>query len=279
MLEVAAANPALRQVIWAVDYFTFSAVHARFQDPDLPRRLRGETWWADVATTWRRDVWDIDAYRESWRVLGRAVRHRPRLPPLHPAPWPGETLRREIGARGGLGDYGGAHLDFVIREAAAIYRPDQASPTAGEMLQAAVADLRARGVAVTVVILPMSACELQIIRAVGRWDAFLAWKRDLLALVGPYWDFSADPTVAGDESLFRDVMHHKASTGHAVLRRLLGEPCNECGDAAHRIIAAGAWVDAASIDEHLAAQRGERLPLDGRCAARVPAALANGKPR
>ena len=272
LLGVAANNPALRQVVWAADFFAFSGAYVAFGDPDLPARLRGETRWLDLATTWRRDVWDFDAYRESWRVLGRWLRDRPHLPPVPPTPWPPDALRRGVGAGGGLAQAPDSGPD--IRVAAKIYRRQQPSTTAGATMRAAIAGLRQRGVAVTVVILPLSACELQVLRTLGLWDAFLAWKRDLLAAVGPYWDFSGDPAVAGDESLFDDVMHLKTSTGHVVLRRLLGQSCEECGPVAQRVAAAGDWVDAQTVDEYLAAQRAERMPLTGRCAERVPTVVA-----
>jgi hypothetical protein len=272
LLEVAAANPALRQVIWAADFFAFGGAYLAFADPDLPRRLRGETRWSDAATTWRREVWDLDAYRESWRVLGRLVRDRPHLPPANPAPWPPDALRREVGAGVGLAQSSDPGSDIEV--AVAVYRHQQPPTTAGAAMHAAIAGLRQRGVEVTVVILPMSACELQVIRTLGLWDAFLAWKRDLVAAAGPYWDFSGDAAIAGDESLFSDVMHLKTSTGHVVLRRLLGLSCEDCGPVAQRVAASGVWVDARNIDAHLAAQRPERLPLAGRCAEQVPALLA-----
>jgi hypothetical protein len=275
LVEVAAANPALRRVFWAVDFFAFDGRYVAFQDPDMPRRLRGETAWADAVTTLRRDVWDLDAYRESWRVLGRVVRDRPRLAPLFPAPWPPEALAQAVGDGEGLARYDDGQLRRAIRGAREVYGGHQAAVAAAPVLDAAVADLRRRGIEVTVLILPMSACELQVIRALGLWDAFLAWKRTVLDAVGPYWDFSGDPVTAGDERLFHDLMHLKAGTGHVILRHLLGEPCGGCGPAAARVIAAGVRVDAQTIGARLAAQRADRLPLTGRCADRVAAVLAD----
>lgn len=274
LLEVAAANPALRRVVWAVDFFTFDGRYAAFQDPDMPRRLRGETAWTDALVTLRRDVWDLDAYRESWRVLGRALRDRPRLPPLFPAPWPPAALAGAVGDGEGLASYDEVQLRAAIHGAVGVYDHYQASGAAAPTLAAAVADLRRRGIETTVVVLPMSACELQVIRALGLWDAFLQWKRTVVEAVGPYWDFSGDAAIAGDERLFQDLMHIKASTGHAILRHLLGQPCDSCGARAAQVIAAGVEVDARSIAAHLAAQRAERWPLRGRCAARVPVVLA-----
>jgi hypothetical protein len=277
LLEVAAKNPALRQVVWAADFFAFSGGYVAYGDPDLPDRLRGETRWLDLATIWRRDVWDFDAYRESWRVLGRWLRGRPHLAPVPPAPWPPDALRGAVGAGGGLAQAPDIGPDILV--AARIYRRQQPPTTAAATMSAALAALRQRGVAVTVVILPLSACELQVLRALGLWDAFLAWKRDLLAAAGPYWDFSGDPAVADDESLFDDVMHLKTATGHVVLRRLLGQSCDECGPLAQRVAAAGVWVDAQNVDAHLAAQRAERMPLSGRCAEHVATVLAaDGRP-
>src|SRR4029453_1997886 len=115
--------------------------------------------------------------------------------------------------------------------------------------------------------------ELELIRRRGVWDAFEQWKRDLLADAGPYWDFSGFNAVAQDESLFADLMHLQPAAGHVILRQLLGRGCERCGPGAERIRAAGVWVDAASIETHLAESRAGVFG-DPRCARLVKETFA-----
>ena len=54
------------------------------------------------------------------------------------------------------------------------------------------------------------------------------------------------------DSLFLDVAHFWPAVGHAMLREFVGLGCGQCGPQAQLVREAGVWVDAATIDAHLA---------------------------
>jgi hypothetical protein len=126
-----------------------------------------------------------------------------------------------------------------------------------DRLRRAVAHSRARGVDVILVIPPMSDLEIDVIRQMGQWEAFLQWKSDLLA-AGGYWDFSGYNSIAQNRTLFSDASHVRPVVGHTILRHLLGEECPACGEEAQRIIEAGEWVDQTTLVAHLAEQETQR---------------------
>jgi hypothetical protein len=119
-----------------------------------------------------------------------------------------------------------------------------------------VAGLRASGVEVAAFVPPLSRCELEVIDRTGSWDAFQGWKRLLDA--GPYWDFSGFGKLDTMDALFLDVAHFWPAVGHVMLRQFLGEGCGQCGAMADAVPRAGVWVEARSIDAHLARQETAR---------------------
>lgn len=135
-----------------------------------------------------------------------------------------------------------------------------------------VAQGRARGVEVTLVILPRHAISLQALREGGAWPTVERWKRDLVAAlegldrVEPValWDFmsfdgySAErvpPSSAGLDAEMRwhwDAVHVRPEFGNLVIDRILG------GDGSNAD-SIGARLTARNLESHLA-----RLEREGR---------------
>jgi hypothetical protein len=119
------------------------------------------------------------------------------------------------------------------------------------------------GIDVILFVPPLSRCELEVMDQTGSWDAFQRWKQELLA-AGPYWDFSGYGKLDRMDSLFLDVAHFWPAVGHVMLREFLGQSCGQCGEVARLVREAGVWVDAATIDAHLARQETMRAAARSR---------------
>jgi hypothetical protein len=270
VVQLAARNPRLREVIWGVDFFAFDQNFPAARDTETLPRLRGEGGVA-LQDTWRsitENLLNLDVLQESARVWLRFIGSRPKLAPLPPVPWPESVIATQLdGADTGLHRLDDAAVRKMLVAMADIYSAYRLSRATVADLGAAVDRLHVAGIGATLLVFPNSACELEIIRRRGLWDAFEQWKRELLAAAGPYWDFSGFNAVAQDESLFADTMHLRPAAGHVILRELLGRGCERCGLGAERIRTAGVWVDAASIEPHLAQSRAGIS--DPRCARLV----------
>ena len=146
------------------------------------------------------------------------------------------------------------------------------------LFQETVADLKRTGREVILFVPPMSYCELGAMEQLGAWDDFQQWKRELVA-AGPYWDFSGYGKLDLSPELFADVPHFKPAVGQVILRRLLGMGCAACGERAQTIWNAGVWVEAATVEAHLARQEANRTefrPRNTRCEKVVEGMLAGG---
>ncbi len=138
---------------------------------------------------------------------------------------------------------------------------------------------RQRGTGLVIVMPPVHAVHLEIIRAIGLWDGFESWKRAIVAIAReeggasgariPVWDFTgpsaytveAVPPPRRDAAPMRwwwESSHFRPELGNLVIARVMGAPVD--GPPL------GVRLDEGSIDEHLAALR---AGLDG-FAARSP---------
>jgi hypothetical protein len=82
------------------------------------------------------------------------------------------------------------------------------------------------------------------------------------------------------DSLFFDVAHFWPAVGHVMLRGFLGRGCEQCGDEAAIVRAAGVLVDGATVDAHLARQEARRSAArseDHRCTRLVDEMLREGR--
>ena len=122
----------------------------------------------------------------------------------------------------------------------------------------AVARIKHGGVDVALFVPPLREYELELTRQTGHWDTFQQWKRQLLA-AAPYWDFSVYDALACADRFSSDAVHFSPAVGNTILRLVLGEGCARRGEEAQRIVQAAAWVDARTVDRHLAAQDAERI--------------------
>jgi hypothetical protein len=174
-----------------------------------------------------------------------------------PVPWPDDVIRARLVNPGGPGP-GLARADDASVKAQlanwvdnyATYRPSEALRS---LFRGAVSDVRAAGIDVVLFVPPLSRCELEVIDQTGAWPVFQTWRRQLVE-AGPYWDFAGYGRLAGMESLFLDVAHFWPAVGHIMLRGFLGRGCEQCGEEAAIVREAGVWVDAATVETHLARQ-------------------------
>jgi D-alanyl-lipoteichoic acid acyltransferase DltB (MBOAT superfamily) len=90
------------------------------------------------------------------------------------------------------------------------------------------------------------------------WEKFQDWKRRLVGVAGPLWDFSGYNDLGCDERFFFDFLHLGPAAGQAVLRHLLGLGCAACGELTGALEDAARSVSADNLDRHLARQEEER---------------------
>jgi hypothetical protein len=255
LLRLASRNSRLRQVIWGIDFFAFTQQMEGFRYREIGTRLALD----GIGMILQRvretllSAQAVDYSREAFARAWAGIEMRPK--PLS-TPWPAEVLRdtlayaREDGLIGTADNYVSQQLpgmDWLYRT----YKPSSKQLALARDL---VTRTRANGIDLVMFVPVLSECELEIIRAAGAWRTFQQWKRDLLAAVGPYRDFSGYNDVARDEALFVDVYHYKSAVGQVMLVTMRGESCTTCGETAQVIRDSGVWVDADTIDNHLARQ-------------------------
>ncbi len=254
LLGVAVDNPNLQRVLIGLDFFAFSAAYPDYLDHDMPARIHHPFASAipDLLGELRRGLLTVDSVVESVRTLGRLARGMPKLASRHESPWQEQEIQSAMAVSEGLQRFDEARIRAGLASIAGMYLGYRASTEHVNGLRTAVETLRARGVEVTPVVLAMSACELAMLRRLGLWSAFEAWKRTLPAIVGGYWDFSVSPTAMHQAQVFTDTVHLRPAAGQAILRRVMGLDCAGCGEAASGLAIDGVWVDADTIDAHLA---------------------------
>lgn len=256
VIGLALHNPRLRRVVWGVDFYAFDEGLNGFRDPLFASRLD-----RDRRLLVRETLLSFDALYASGRLLLRAMGGRERLAPAEvaPLPWPPQTIERALAAACGTGVPAreGAAMSMWYAEWLPPYRAYRLSPRQVAVFRNTVARVQAAGIEVLLFVPPLSAYELAAIQQLGQWDAFERWKRELSA-VAPYWDFSGYNDLAFADHLFLDVVHFKPEVGHVILRRLLGRDCHPCGEGDQLVLRAGAWVDAGTVDAHLANQSADR---------------------
>jgi hypothetical protein len=256
LLELAAANPALRRVVLGLDFFAFNGGFIAYQDPEWARRIHNPVAqvWRDALSEVRDGLLTTGSMVESARTLSRLARRAPKHSHLHNAPWGAEDIRAGLSeAPYSLAEFTDEQRQRGLASLIGMYKGRlPADPAVIERLRAVVDGLHARGVEVTPLVMPHSACDLAILRRLGLWEAFVAWRRSLVDLFGGYWDFAVSTAAVREERLFYDTTHLHPAAGHAILRRVLGLDCDGCGALGASLAASGRWVDAATLDASLA---------------------------
>jgi hypothetical protein len=255
VVRIATHSPVLEHIIWGVDFYTFGRRFATASDPLTLQRFESNKRLLIMET-----LLNMEALEASRKVLFRRIGGRRILPPSRvlPLPWPEDIVREYLG-RGEQMDW-----DWTVKLPLqpnlagwlSHYSSFRLSPNQMALFRKTVARAREAGVRVTLFIPLLGEYELEIIRQVGEWDTYQHWKRQILE-AGPYWDFSGYSELARTDKLFTNVAHFAPAVGHVILRHLMGEGCEGCGPIAREIIAAGSWVEAANLDEHLARQDAE----------------------
>jgi hypothetical protein len=250
VLQLALQNPALRRVVWGVDFTTFCSQLIGYRDRLTPLRFA-----ADWALRVREGLLSFDTLAVSGRTMLRALGGETRLPRLRRAPIPwSEPLIQESLAALPRNDLAAREreLEDHLEGWLAFYRWYEWSDRQLRLYADLIAQLRGRGLDTVVFLPPMSVYELELIHRAGAWDIFQSWKRQL-ANSGPYWDFSGYNAIATRDDLFTGhvIVHFQPAVGHTILRAVLGHACAGCGALAHEIIAAGVRVDATTVEAHL----------------------------
>ena len=278
ILQLAAANPRLQRVIWGVEFYAFDEKFVGFRHPEMQPRIQADERQA-LTLRIKETLFNMQAFRDSRRVLGRAARGQRPESLKDPVPWPEELIKDRMTRlnRRGLAQAKDAKIKDQLKDWIVSYVDYRPSPQQLALFQATVEDLRRNGREVILFVPPLSDCELEMIDQLGAWDSFQRWKRDLLQAVGPYWDFSGYGKLDLSPELFTDVPHFKPAVGQVILRRVLGMGCAGCGETAQTIWDASVWVDRTTIDAHLARQeaaRAEVRPRNTRCTKVVERMLA-----
>ena len=252
ILRLAAVSPQLKRVIWGVDFYAFDRRFMGFRHPETRVRLEGNERQVMVLRI-KETLLSMRALDDSRRVLLRAARGRRPGPFAAPVPWPEEVIRARLEnpGRPGLDETDDAALKAQMKNWIDNYSGYRPSGRLLTVFRDAVAEVRAAGIDVVLFVPPLSRCELEVLDQTGSWRAFQSWKRELLT-AGPYWDFSGYGKLDRMDSLFLDVAHFWPAVGHAMLREFVGLGCRECGPLAQLVRNAAVWVDAATIEAHLA---------------------------
>ena len=258
ILRLAAVNPRLQRVIWGVDFYAFDERFAGFRHPDTRIRLEG-TEWQLAGMRIKETLLSLRALGDSLTVVRKAARGRRESLFTAPVPWPEDVIRTRLGhpGRPGLAAASDASLKAQLADWVGNYTDYRLSESQSSVFVAAVEGVRRDGAEVVVFVPPVSRCELEVIDRTS-WDAFQAWKRQLLD-AGPYWDFSGFGKLDRSDALFLDVAHVWPAVGHTMLRQFLGLGCAGCGELADAVRAAGTWVDRSTIDAYLAEQEIRRV--------------------
>jgi hypothetical protein len=252
-------------VIWGVDFYAFDERFGGFRHPETRMRLEGDERQLMILRI-KETLLSVQALDDSRKVLLRAARGGRKPGPFAaPVPWPEKTIRTRLSdpGRPGLAQADNASLKAQLVNWVANYSEYRPSDSLGDLFRSTIAGIRAPGVEVVLFVPPLSRCELEVIDQTGSWSAFQMWKRRLLD-AGPYWDFSGFGKLDTMDSLFLDVAHFWPAVGHVMLREFLGQGCGRCGAVAEMVRDAGVWVDAATIDAHLARQETMRTAARSR---------------
>jgi hypothetical protein len=251
-LDVALANPALRRIVWGVDFFSFDQRWLK-SDPDFERRIAGSR--EELVTD---TLLSLSAFEDGYDFLRRAMRGAKKLSPeaRAPVPWPDGFLCDRLNApdRRGLQATGTAEIETELAQDLPDYARYRFAPATMDLFRAAIERARARGIEVILFIPPMSRYELELIRQSGRWDAFEDFKRRLAA-VGEFWDFSGYNDMSRADAFFMHVMHFKTPVGALMLRMMLGDGlARDCSPAVEVVKRSAMRVDDASVQDAIALQ-------------------------
>ncbi len=251
-VELAINGGRLQRVVWGLDFFAFSEHFDAIHDEQTQRRLEG-----DRATLVAETLMSQQALTDTVALLGRVARGRARLPPtwVLPVPWPAEFIRAVMENEGADWDAQAyeQRVRRILSDWVSLYELQRESAQRFALFRDTVGRISRAGVELILFVPPLHEYELEMIRQTGQWEAFQRWKREVAA-IRSYWDFSGDDELGSHDYLYVDAVHFKPVMGEVILRRLLGQDCGGCGDAAQRIVAAGAWVETTTVDEHLARQ-------------------------
>ncbi len=257
IVRIAIHQPKLLRLVWGIEFLTYNERWAGMRDPQIRRRLDGDTQLRLLETLLTMEVLD-----ESRKLFLRAIGGRKGLPAtrLVPVPWPEEVIREglEEARKQRLGDFAQAVPEYAIAQWVEIYSNHRVSARLIALFREIISEIKQAGIEAIVFVPPLREYELEVIRQSGHWAAFQQWKRHL-AEAGPYWDFSGYNDLAAADYLYGDLAHFIPAAGNTILRILLGEGCAACGELAQTIVKAGVRVDAATLDDHLAEENAKRI--------------------
>ena len=254
VLRLATANPRLQRVIWGVDFYAFEEKFIGFRQPETRMRLEGDEGRLMLMRI-KETLLSMQALADSRRVLSRVIGGRDKLPLPVPVPWPEQVIKENLEdpAQHGLDQADAEELKRHLADWIFNYSDYQLSDTQLSLFRTAMATLQQARIDVILFVPPLSHCELEVIEQAGQWDTFQRWKRQLVP-TAPYWDFSGYEKLDRVDSFFVNVAHFKPAVGHVILRKLLGQGCEQCGKMAQIIGDAGVWADMATVDAYLTRQ-------------------------
>jgi hypothetical protein len=250
-ISVALENPALKRIVWGVDFFSFDTKWNR-PDPNINLRLAGSR--TERITD---ALLSLSAVEDGYDLVRRAMRGPQHLAPQMriPVPWPMPFICERFASRDrhGLQVTPSSEVLTELVQDLPDYATYQLSAEAIDRFRVTVNAARARGVEVLIFVPPMSRYELELIRQAGRWDTFQDWKRRLAA-VGPYVDFSGYDEMSKTDAFFMHVMHFKTAVGNLMLRIILGDDIQDCNPMIQIVRKSALRVDESNIDHVLAMQ-------------------------
>jgi hypothetical protein len=259
LIRLAVQAPTLKRIIWGVDFYAFSEEYQGFPNPETRSRLEG-----NPTLRVRETLLSAGALDDASAALRRRRRGRTELPPgwLERVPWSPASIREA------LANARPHHMEPVEREATrkhaeswlGTYLHYNDSATQIALFREIVARVEAAGVMPVLFVPPLSEHELEAIRQAGKWETFLRWKRTL-AGIHPYWDFSGYHELARNDDLFWSInfCHFKPAVGEMILRHVLGEGCDGCGERSQLVRDAARWVTPENVEAHVAEQDAERI--------------------
>lgn len=249
LIDLALQNPALKRIVWFVDFFAFSRHYDRV-DPNFDARLSGS-----VESRLEETLLSLNEMSDGFDELKRALGGRQNLRRTRTVaiPWPMDFICSELD-RPASTDLSTVSDAVVIAQLThnwyANYDP---SPELARLFSATIRRIRARGVSAVIVVAPMSQYELEIVRQSGQWEHFQEFKR-MLGTSGSFWDFSGYNPISSHSELFRDATHMKPEMGEMVLRMVLGMDARPCNERAALIAASGRLIEPRSVETELARQ-------------------------
>jgi hypothetical protein len=257
IVQVAIRQPKLQRLVWGVEFFTFDERWGGIRDPQMPRRLEGDT-----PLRLRETLLTMEALDESRKLFLRALGGRKRLPASRsaPVPWPEDVIREglEEARRQYPPNSPRTIPEHAITQWVDIYANYRMSARQIALFTRTLAEIRRAGIQAIVFVPPLREYELEVIRQSGHWAVLQQWKRHLAA-AGPYWDFSGYDALAAADYLYGDVAHFIPAAGNTILRLILGQGCAACGELAQPILNAGVRVDAGRLEGHLAEEDARRI--------------------